>query len=280
VIRRHHLARLLLVGLAFTAALAAAGCSYTNRQVAPYRPPTYYREAAPKVVGEEQGRELYLRDCSFCHNSEGQGTDNGPTLREGTNGAALTDFMLRTGRMPLDNPEAESMRKKPVYTDKEIRAIVHYVVRAFQPPGPGIPAVHPAAGDLSAGQQLYEQNCAACHAATGIGGAMLTQQGRNGRGHITGVYIPSLEEADGVEIAEAVRTGPGTMPLFGPELVTDDEVNSLVRYVLYLQEPRDAGGFPIGHVGPVAEGAFGWAFGLGALILFIRWVGTKVGEQP
>jgi ubiquinol-cytochrome c reductase cytochrome c subunit len=69
------------------------------------------------------------------------------------------------------------------------------------------------------------------------------------------------------------------MPVFGSELVSDDDINSLVRYVLYLQEPRDAGGLPIGRVGPVAEGAVGWLFGLGALILFIRWVGTKVGEE-
>jgi ubiquinol-cytochrome c reductase cytochrome c subunit len=69
------------------------------------------------------------------------------------------------------------------------------------------------------------------------------------------------------------------MPVFGPELITDGDVNSVVRYVLYLQKPRDAGGFPAGHVGPVAEGAVGWFVGLGALILFIRWVGTKVGEE-
>jgi ubiquinol-cytochrome c reductase cytochrome c subunit len=279
VIRRHHLPRLVVVGLAFAAVLAAAGCTYTNRVVAPYRPPSYYRQAAPNVVGEEQGRELYLRDCSFCHDSQGQGTANGPSLREGTNGAALTDFMLRTGRMPLDHPETDPRPRKPVYTRQEIDAVVHYVVRAFQPPGPGIPVVHPAAGHLPTGQQLYEQNCAACHAPTGIGGAMLTKQGRNGRGKITGVYIPSLEHSDEVAIAEAIRTGPGTMPVFGPELITDGDVNSVVRYVLYLQKPRDAGGFPVGHVGPVAEGAVGWFVGLGALILFIRWVGTKVGEE-
>jgi ubiquinol-cytochrome c reductase cytochrome c subunit len=237
-------------------------------------------EVAPNVAGEEQGRELYLRDCAFCHGSQARGTDNGPSLREGTNGAALTDFVLRTGRMPLDRPRAQSKPKEPVYTKKQIHAIVQYVVRAFEPPGPGIPAVHPAAGDLPAGQQLYEQNCGACHAPTGIGGAMLTQQGRNKRGGTTGVLIPGLERSDAVEIAEAIRTGPGAMPVFGPEVVSDADVNSMVRYVLYLQAPRDAGGLPAGHIGPVAEGAVGWVFGLGALIIFIRWVGTKVGEQP
>lgn len=281
MIRRRCLRRLLLVGLAFGAALATAGCSYTKQEVAPYRPPVYYRETGvtPEVEGAEQGRNLYLRDCSFCHGSQGRGTTNGPSLREGTSGAALTDFVLRTGRMPLDRPRAQSKPKEPVYTKEEIHAIVDYVVRAFEPPGPDVPAVHAGAGDLSNGQELYEQNCAACHAPTAIGGAMLTQQqGRQGRGGTTGVLIPGLERSDKVEIAEAVRTGPGAMPVFGPELVTDEELDSLVRYTLYLKKPNDAGGLAIGHVGPVAEGFVGWTFGLGILVVFIRWIGTKAGE--
>jgi ubiquinol-cytochrome c reductase cytochrome c subunit len=107
---------------------------------------------------------------------------------------------------------------------------------------------------------------------------MLIQQERGG--DIAGVLIPGFEHSDGVEIAEAIHTGPGAMPVFGPELVNDEQLDSLVRYVLYLKEPRDAGGLPIGRVGPVAEGAVGWVFGLGALVLFIRWIGTKAGEQP
>ncbi len=279
MIRRRHLPWLVLAALAFFPALAA-GCSYTEQDVSPYRPPAYYRsvDVVPKVQGEELGRDLYLRDCAFCHGSQGGGTDNGPSLVVDTNGAALTDFVLRTGRMPLDRPRAQSRPRKPVYTDREIQAIVHYVTAAFDPPGPGIPAVHVAAGDLSAGQQLYDQNCAACHAPTGVGGAMLAQGGGRRPGKITGVHIPNLERSSDVEIAEAIRTGPGAMPVFGPELITDDDVNSVVRYVRYLQEPEDAGGLPIGRVGPVAEGFVGWTFGLGILIVFIRWIGTKAGE--
>lgn len=256
-----------------------AGCRYVDQEVAPYRPPAYYElpGTAPDIEGEEPGRELYLRDCAFCHGNRGQGTTNGPPLDTGTNGAALTDFMLRTGRMPIDHPRAPSRASEPVYGEQEIAALVGYVVRAFDPPGPDIPAVAPAAGDLGHGQQLYEQYCAACHAPTGIGGAMLTQRGRDGRGGTTGVLIPGLKQSDALEIAEAIRTGPGTMPVFGPELLPDEELNALLRYALYLREPDDAGGIPIGHIGPVAEGAVGWAFGLGVLVVFIRWIGTKAG---
>lgn len=256
-----------------------SGCRYLGRDVAPYRPPAYYQlpGTAPEIEGADAGRRLYLRDCAFCHGNRGEGTQNGPALVEGTNGAALTDFMLRTGRMPIDHPRAPSRPSEPVYTDDEIAAFVDYIVRAFEPPGPPIPAVEPDRGDLAAGQQLYERFCAACHAPTGIGGAMLTQRGRATRGGTTGVLIPGFEHSDAVEIAEAVRTGPGTMPVFGPELVTDGELDALVRYALYLKEPENPGGASIGHIGPVAEGAVGWVLGLGLLVGFIRWIGTKAG---
>jgi ubiquinol-cytochrome c reductase cytochrome c subunit len=82
-----------------------------------------------------------------------------------------------------------------------------------------------------------------------------------------------------VEIAEAMRVGPGTMPVFGETAFTDEEVDAIVRYVVYLQEPEDRGGLAIGRVGPVAEGAVGWIVGLGAMLLLARWIGTKTGER-
>src|SRR5438874_1804080 len=38
------------------------------------------------------GRDLYLRDCAYCHGAEGEGTIYGPPVR-GV-GAASADFML------------------------------------------------------------------------------------------------------------------------------------------------------------------------------------------
>ncbi|MBV9264029.1 MAG: cytochrome C, partial [Candidatus Eremiobacteraeota bacterium] len=40
------------------------------------------------------------------------------------------------------------------------------------------------------------------------------------------------------------------------------------------RNPGDAGGISLHHVGPVAEGFVAWLFGLGALVLFIRKIGT------
>ena len=69
------------------------------------------------------------------------------------------------------------------------------------------------------------------------------------------------------------------MPAFGPGVLNADGLDAIGRYVEYLKSPDDRGGAPIGRIGPVAEGAVGWVLGLGSLVLFIRWVGTKRGEQ-
>ncbi len=215
-----------------------------------------------------------------AHDNDGTGTERAPDVITGTNGPALHDFMLRTGRMPIEDAMEETERGDPVYSDEEIDAIVTYMQSAFPARGPEIPDIDPHEGDLAQGQQLYQQHCAACHATTGIAGAMLTQRDREGVGGTTGIIIAPIDRSTPVEIAEAVRTGPGTMPVFGPELVSDEELDSLVRYTLYLRDPADPGGAPIGHVGPVVEGAVGWALGLGTLVLVVRWVGTKTGQRP
>ena len=104
---------------------------------------------------------------------------------------------------------------------------------------------------------------------------MLAQRG----GETAGIVIPSLDSATPTVVGEAVRTGPGAMPAFGPGVVNADGLDAIAGYVDYLKSPDDRGGAPIGRIGPVAEGAVGWVLGLGSLVLFIRWVGTKRGEQ-
>ena len=254
-------------------ALAAGACSYFNAPE-PYRPPASY--GPPDAEALELGQQLYQRDCSFCHGDEGKGTSNGPDLVTGENGPALTDFMLRTGRMPIADPDDPVRPGDSPYDDEEIAALVGYLDQEFDQPGPRIPVVEAAAGDLAQGRDLYQEHCAACHATTGIGGAMLAQRAG---GETTGIVIPGLAAAHPIEVGEAVRTGPDAMPVFGPGVVDDGELDAIARYVEYLNNPDDRGGAPIGRIGPVAEGAVGWALGLGSLVLFIHWVGTKRGQQ-
>ena len=79
-----------------------------------------------------------------------------------------------------------------------------------------------------------------------------------------------------MQIAEAVRVGPGTMPAFGAAALTDPQLDDVVAYVRYLDRPKDRGGQPLWHLGPVAEGAVAWFVGLGALLVAVRWMGEKL----
>jgi ubiquinol-cytochrome c reductase cytochrome c subunit len=186
--------------------------------------------------------------------------------------------MLTTGRMPIDHPKQRTARRPTGYSQQQIDAIVDYT-STFDSSGPEIPEVD-LDGELTRGLVLYQENCAACHSTTGIGGA-LTPSRRRERGSLTAassLVAPGLESASPIEIAEATRTGPGTMPVFGEETINEGDLSAIVRYALYLQDPDDSGGAPIGRVGPVVEGAIGWILGAGLLLIFIRWIGTKRGE--
>lgn len=272
--------RAALVASLLMAGIALVACTSLTGQVAPYRPHAYY--APPNTVAGagpiNPGQQLYQRDCAFCHGADGKGTSQAPDLTVETNGAALTDFVLRTGRMPVTRVVTQMRSRKPFYNESEMSALVAYVRTTFRGPGPDIPDVDPRRGNLARGQQLYEENCAACHATTGIGGAMLMKARGGITGGSQGIVIPSVTGTDALAVAEAVRTGPGSMPVFGPRVIADDQLDSLVRYVLYLQQPDNRGGAPIGGVGPVMEGAVGWLVGLGGLVVIIRWMGTKAGE--
>lgn len=248
----------------------------------PERPPIALTSIdRDEVGGYKTGQQLYYRDCAWCHGDRGQGTDIAPDLVGGTNGPALTHFMLTTGRMPLDYPEQRMTRRPAVYEPEEVQEIVDFVA-TLQRDGPDIPEVDPAAGDLALGLELYQANCAACHSTTGIGGALAPSEAeelREEQVERPSTIAPDLGPSTPVEIAEAMLTGPGTMPVFARETFSEHEMNSIVRYTQYLQDPNNAGGLPVGGgIGPVAEGFYGWVGGLGLLLLLSRWLGTKAGE--
>ena len=272
---RRWLAPLLLV----VATVVVTGCGYLKREAEPYRPPVYYGPAEQAAAGGgpvAHGEHLYLRDCAFCHGGDGKGTSQGPDITVDTNGGALTDFVLRTGRMPVSAPPEQMQPRKPVYTEEEIDAIVAYVTTQFRAPGPPVPEIDLSKGELAEGQEVYQENCAACHAPTAVGGAMLIHP-EDEPNKLRGITIPDFERSDERAVAEAVRTGPGAMPVFGERAISDHELESLLRYMRYLKAPKDEGGAPIGRIGPVVEGAVGWLLGLGLLVVVIRWIGTKAG---
>jgi ubiquinol-cytochrome c reductase cytochrome c subunit len=218
------------------------------------------RSGSPGAGGD--GRELFEESCSSCHGFDGEGRKGiAPSLR-GV-GEAAADFYLRTGRMPLGQVGDEPLRGEPRFSNTQIEALDAYVGSLGE--GPAIPDVDPSKGDASRGMELFTDSCAGCHAVSAKGGVAI------------GGYAPPLGEATPTEVGEAIRVGPYLMPRFNEELISPDDVNSIARYVELTQDPDDAGGFGIGHIGPVPEGMVAWLAAIAALLLISRVIGERLG---
>src|SRR5207237_2118082 len=202
----------------------------------------------------------------------------GPNLADHGMVQALTDFMLRTGRMPIADPRDVVRRGPAAYPPEVIAKIVAYV-GTFNPLAAGLPVPDVAAGDLSHGPELFQAHCAACHPGTGIGGTLAEGKAVSASENRTGFQIPGLLKSTPQEIAEAMRGGPGTMPVFPKTTFSDADVNSIIRYVLYMRTQNRGGATDLGRVGPVAEGAVAWIVGLCLLMFLARWIGRTVHEK-
>ena len=209
----------------------------------------------------EQGQSLFEANCSTCHGLGAEGTENGPSL-QGV-GAASVDFMLSTGRMPLAAPDDQPNRQPPKFGDEEIDAIVAYLGE-IAPGGPPIPDVAVSRGDLPTGASLFLNNCSGCHSAAGIGDSV-------GGGQIA----PDLVPASATQIGEAIRVGPGLMPVFDADNLSERDVDSIAAYLYWLRDNGDEGGAQLGRVGAVAEGLVAFVVGLGFLIVVLRLTGSK-----
>lgn len=207
------------------------------------------------------GRQLFTSSCASCHGPQGEGTGFGPPLT-GV-GEAAADFQLRTGRMPLADPGAQTVRKPPAFSPEEIDALVAYVGTLGE--GPEIPEVSLSGTDLSSGQALFVENCAACHGAIASGGAAGP-----------GALAPSLYRAEPLDVAEAMITGPGEMPRFN---LDTEQRNDIVAFIRYLQTQDAPGGADIGGIGPVPEGFVAWALGIPALVAACWLLGRKRAPQ-
>lgn len=216
------------------------------------------------VAGSSGGPVLYATHCASCHGGTGQGSRIAPPLI----GKPAVDvhLMLDTGRMPAAAPYVNEMHRAPAFTQPQMTQLVDYVESFSSHPDRSMPLLAP--GDVRRGRVLFAANCAVCHGAGGNGASV-------GFSNVA----PSLMHATSFEVAEAIRAGPDVMPRFGPDVLSDRDVDDVVRYVnlLQTQEGRageDAGGLALGHVGAVAEGFVAWLFGIGALVLLCRKVGS------
>jgi ubiquinol-cytochrome c reductase cytochrome c subunit len=210
-----------------------------------------------------QGKSLYLQGCSSCHGLAAEGGTDAPSLI-GV-GSAAVDFQVSTGRMPMQQQEAQARRKPPRYTADETAALAAYI--ASLAPGPAVPAAGqytPTDADMALGGNLFRTNCSSCHNFTGEGGALAY-----------GKDAPSLHKATDQQIYEAMLTGPGTMPVFGDKQLTPDQKRDIIAYVQGVKNTPDPGGVNLGRAGAVAEGLVAWLGGIAVLAGFAMWIGAR-----
>jgi ubiquinol-cytochrome c reductase cytochrome c subunit len=238
------------------------------------------RSASAQTPLPRYGEHLYGEYCLSCHGANGEGrapasgvqvgagplraqdvqTGSGPSLR-GV-GALAADFYLRTGYMPLRQVGIQPYRKRVLFSERQIRALVAYVASLGK--GPAVPRPHPERGSVSEGLQLFTEHCAGCHQVVAQGG------------YVTGAVPPPLSDVTAVQIAEAVRVGPYVMPTFSPQAISNRELDSIVRYVQFAQHPAHPGGWGLGFLGPVPEGLVTWFMAAVALVGVCLLVGRRL----
>jgi ubiquinol-cytochrome c reductase cytochrome c subunit len=253
--RRHRLAPTLLL----LAALVAMGGAYTAFA------PTPQAEAANGLAtgSVDEGRALFLKNCSSCHGLNAEGSSDGPTL-VGV-GAASVDFQVSTGRMPAAQLGAQIVEKRAQFTAQQVADLAAYV--ASLGPGPAIPdesQLDLADADPARGGEIYRTNCAMCHNYAGSGGA-LTE----------GKYAPPLRGVKPRFIYEAMLTGPQSMPVFGDHTMTPKDKRDIIAFLKTTEDETSPGGAALGKLGPVTEGGVGWLVGIGGLIGCAVWLGAK-----
>jgi ubiquinol-cytochrome c reductase cytochrome c subunit len=232
----------------------------------PGSPISYYLPPSSCIA---PGHILFEENCSSCHGTDASGSAIAPNL-QGL-GAGTIDFWLSTGRMPLANAAQSAVQKPPRFTPKETLEIVAFV-NSLRMPSEGniqIPRVSLANTNLTTGNSLFVLNCAGCHTITGSGDAIADNY-----------YAPTLHQATPYQVVEAMRTGPGNMPRFGPGTLTDQQVADIVAYVTGpIQKPDNRGGLGLGGIGPVAEGFIALLIGVGGLMLVAYWLGDRTGQS-
>jgi ubiquinol-cytochrome c reductase cytochrome c subunit len=255
---------LLVAAAAF--ALLAGGIAYAQPPSGIVRP-TDERGMSPL----ELGAQLFAGNCASCHGVTGQGVrrpapvrgagqiaGQGPPLR-GV-GAAAADFYLSTGRMPLDSPTDQPERSDPAYPRRDIDALIAFI-GSFG--GPAIPRLDASGGSVKRGLKVFTERCAGCHQVLARGGI------------VTGGAVPALDKTTVTQLAEAVRIGPYLMPKFGARQVDARTLADLAAYMKYARDPQDAGGWGIGHIGPIPEGMVAWLLAALALVGVARIIGER-----
>ncbi|MFQ5847260.1 MAG: c-type cytochrome [Candidatus Methylomirabilales bacterium] len=195
-----------------------------------------------------EGRALYLKYCSACHGTDGEGRIGLPLNLQSFLTVAPPGYIRRSifyGRLPRQMTPFGTILSK-----KEIEAIATYV-RGWQVQDYKGIDVRRVAGSVSNGKLLFNGICSGCHGRDGVGGPQV------GGGHVTsaiaGYAGPSLNNqgflksaTDGYIKATLMYGRVGTpMGAYlkgrqGFVELSEEEINDIVAYIRSW-ERQDAG---------------------------------------
>lgn len=258
---------LIALAVALLAAAATTGPARAQPPSGIVRPSS---EAG--LTPQQLGAQLFAGNCASCHGGAGEGVPL-PTAANGAGnirgagppligvGQQAADFYLRTGYMPLAAADQQPTRRPVRFSEPELQVLIQYV--GSLGPGPSIPAPHPTTTQVGRGFTLFTEHCAGCHQAVAEGGV------------VTGARVPALKQATPTQIAEAVRIGPYLMPRFSRTAISDSDLDAIIAYVQAVKRPDDAGGWGIGHIGPVPEGMVTWLIAGTVLVAVCVVIGRR-----
>ncbi|NLY12598.1 MAG: cytochrome-c oxidase, cbb3-type subunit III [Gammaproteobacteria bacterium] len=174
----------------------------------------------------KMGSRLFANYCAICHGSDAKGSVGFPNLadqewRWGGDPAAIKTSILqgRNGVMPAWGAiiGEEGVKNVAAYVRKDLAGLALPEGNEF---------------DLSAGQNIYTTNCAACHGASGQGMPMLGAPSlTSNAGWIYGSSLAQLQQT--------IRHGRnGVMPA-QEQYLGEDKVHILAGYVYSLSRNKE-----------------------------------------
>lgn len=255
--RRHPLAALVLLALA----LLLSGGLYAVATATNEAQATTSTSYSAEDIAE--GQKLFVSNCATCHGTNAEGSVDGPSLI-GV-GAASVDFQVGTGRMPMQMQGVQAQLKPGQFNDEQTMQLSAYV--ASLGAGPAIPEdeyLDVSKGDAANGAKVFLANCAMCHNAAGVGGALTR-----------GKFAPTLMGVSERHIYGAMLTGPQNMPVFSDVNITPEEKRDVITYLKSQEVNTPVGGFALGSLGPVSEGLLIWTLGLVIVIAFTLWLTSR-----
>jgi len=124
--------------------------------------------AAPvDSAAAERGKALYSSNCAFCHGSQGQGSEQAPTLvrnyliGQDRNGE-LIGPVIKAGRPTQGMPAFGSLQPEQI---SDLVAFLH--LRNAAGRSGGLPETALLTGDAKAGQAYFAGHCSKCHSPQG-----------------------------------------------------------------------------------------------------------------